>query len=356
MRTKILATLGPATESEETIKSLYENGASIFRFNLKYNTQSWHKKIIEKARKVGGGIVVDIPSNDFKLEFDDYDFIALSYLKNSSEVIDLKKRFERTKKRKIKVIAKIENRSAMKDLEAIIENSEGIMVARGDLAKDVDFPELAYLQKTIIDKCRRYQKPVIVATEMLMSMTESTTPTRAEATDVANAVFDGADCLMLSQETTLGKYPELTVDTMSKIITYSENTNELRVVEIPISNLGDKIIQAAVNIAKSESDKFGAIVVFTKSGRTARAISAYRLKTPIIGITDSENVMAGMELSYGVVPYLMKIDKSKFDTDSELFKKMANDFGWKTGINLMMIHGNNWLESGSVNTLSIKRV
>lgn len=328
----------------------------MFRFNMKYNTTKWHQETIKIVRRLGGGVVVDIPSNDFKLEINDFDYLALSYLKNKEDIVNLRIRYKKKLGKEIRVIAKIENRRALENLESIIDEADAIMVARGDLALDIDYSELAYFQKTIVDRCREHKKPVIVATEMLMSMTHNLTPTRAEATDVANAVFDGADCLMLSQETTVGEYPIETVTIMNKIIGYSENTDELRKINIPVKNLGDEIIQAAVDIASSHKKDFKAMVVFTKSGQTAKAISSYRLKIPIVAISDSAEVLANLKLSYGVTPFLETFDQSKFNNNSSFFGKLAKVFNWKTGSNVMMIHGSNWLESGSVNTLSVKTI
>lgn len=355
-RTKIVATLGPASETKEVITKLIIAGADVFRFNMKYNSQKWHADTIKVVRQLGGGVMVDIPSNDFKLDLNDFDYLALSYLKSKKDIVDLRRRFLKRDNEEIRIVAKIENRQALNNLESIIDEADAIMVARGDLALSIDYSELAYFQKSIIDKCREHKKPVIVATEMLMSMTHSLTPTRAEATDVANAVFDGADCLMLSQETTIGEYPVETVATMSKIIDYSENTNELRKIDIPIVSLGDEIIKASVEIANSHKKELKAIVVFTKSGQTAKAISTYRLKIPIIAISDSDKVMSNLKLSYGVIPFYETFNKSKFDNNSMFFGKLAKVFGWKMGDNVIMIHGSNWLETGSVNTLSIKTI
>lgn len=302
------------------------------------------------------GVIVDIPSSDFKLEFEDFDYLALSYLKSEAEIADLKNRYLRKQNRKIAVVAKIENRSALKNLESIIDSADAVMVARGDLAAEVNFYELAYFQKTIIDKCRIHRKPVIVATEMLMSMTNSSLPTRAEATDVANAVFDGADALMLSQETTIGRFPTETVKTMNEIVTFSENTDELRKVELITTGMSDEIIKAAVEIASNNKGNIKAVVAFTKSGNTARSISAFRLKIPVFAISDSPEVLTNLNLAYGVIPYLEKFKGNKFDNESAFFGKIANIFKWKKGDNIILIHGNNWLTSGSVNTLSVKTV
>lgn len=357
-RTKIIATLGPATEKEKVIKKLINGGVNFFRFNMKYNTEKWHAERIKIIRKISKnvGIIVDIPRIDFALSLDDFDYIALSYLKTATEIVNLRVRFKRKYKKEIKVIAKIENQQALDNIEEIIDEADVIMVARGDLAKSVNFYELAYFQKTIIDKCRIHQKPVIVATEMLLSMTDNPEPTRAEATDVANAVFDGTDALMLSQETTIGKYPIETVKTMNEIAVFSENTDELRQVAIPSLSLSDKIIESATRLAAENSDKIKAVVVFTKSGQTALKISATRLKMPLIAVSDNPNVIMHLNLSYGVIPYFKKFSDDKFSEEGNIFKELSGDFKWTKGDTLVIVHGNNWLQSDSINNISLKTI
>lgn len=361
-RTKIIATLGPATEKESVITKLIDNDVNFFRFNMKYNTEKWHAdevktiRKITRNKKVRAGIIIDIPRIDFSLNLADFDYIALSYLKSAKEIVDLRERFQRKYKKSIKVIAKIENRQALENLEKIVDEAEAIMVARGDLAESVDFYELAYFQKMIIDKCRIHQKPVIVATEMLLSMTQNPQPTRAEATDVANAVFDGTDALMLSQETTLGKYPLKAVKTMSDIATFSENTNELRKVLIPSEDLNDEVIKYTTNLIADNTDKIKAMVVFTKSGKTALKLSASRLKVPLIAISDDPEAIRHLNLSYGVTPYFRKFIDKTFSSEGDIFKELTSDFGWKSGETIAIVHGNNWLESGSANNISLKKI
>jgi pyruvate kinase len=361
-RTKIIATLGPATEKAGTIKELIDNGVDFFRFNMKYNTEKWHGDEIKIIRKIGKkmkikpGIIVDIPRVDFAISLPDFDYIALSYLKSAKEIVDLKERFKRKYQKEIKVIAKIENQKALDNIESIIDEAEAIMVARGDLARSVNFYELAYFQKTIIDKCRIKQKPVIVATEMLLSMTNNPEPTRAEATDVANAVFDGTDVLMLSQETTIGKYPVETVKTMSEITIFSENANELRQVVIPSRNLEEEIIKAATRLTAENINKIKAVVVFTRSGRTATKISASRLKIPVVAISDNPEVITLLNLSYGVIPYFKNFSNDKFSKEGNIFKELMADFKWTKGDNVVIVHGDNWLQSGSTNNISLKTI
>lgn len=356
--TKIIASLGPATEKINTIEQLIEGGANFFRFNRKYSPTEWHKKEIALVRKAAHklsrrvGIIIDIPRFDYATEIEDYDYIALSYLKGAEEIVDLKKRLS-SKKRNSSIIAKIENGSAMENLEKIVSVSDAVMVARGDLGKETPIEELAFYQKRIIDVCRQQHRPVIVATQMLLSMTDNMSPTRAEATDVANAVFDGTDALMLSEETTIGHHPVEAVKTMARIARFCEGTGELRKIDIVADNLAEKLILATTQIVNTGD--FKAIIVFTKSGNTARVLSSYRLPIPVIAISDDEDNLARLALSFGVVPFFKKFDQNKFEDENPVFAEIKARELIKTGDNVMVIHGSNWLKSGSINNISIVR-
>jgi pyruvate kinase len=361
-RSKIVATLGPATEKEETILNLIASGVNFFRFNRKYSPVEWHINAIKTIRKQSlklskrVGIIIDIPRADFAQDIEDYDYMALSYLKSHREVVDLKNRLARNKKCD-RVIAKIENGYAMKDLENIVKAADAVMVARGDLGKEVPIKELAYLQKKIIDSCRQNHKPVIVATQMLLSMVDNKQPTRAEATDVANAVFDGTDALMLSEETSIGHNPVEAVKTMAEIAEYCEETNELRKIKIEVDNLSKTLLHAAAQIIDSPNNwPIKAIVVFTKSGYTSRFLSSYRLRVPIIAISDDQKVLAQMALSYGVIPYHKNYNAGKFLGEGQIFGELVTHGILKKSDEVLLIHGNNWLESGSINNITIVKV
>lgn len=353
-----MATLGPATETEEKIRKLIEGGVNIFRFNLKYSPASWHIDKIKRIRKIAKGlhksvgIVVDMPRSDFSLTDLDWDYLALSYLKNSREIINLKTRLKKYK-RAIRIIAKIENREAMMDLDNIVDVSEAIMVARGDLGIETPIRELAYFQKKIIDVCRQKGKPVIVATEMLYSMINNKTPTRAEATDVSNAVFDGTDALMLSEETAIGKYPVEAVKTMDEIASFCEDTGELRKIVLKPKLAAEYLFESAARITES-SAIIKAIIVFTKSGQSAKLISRYRLTVPIVAISDEEGLLRELNLSFGVIPYFKKFQKGTYHSEDPVFKDILDLGIVKAKDTVIVIHGNNWLESGSSNNLSLK--
>lgn len=231
-KTKIVATIGPASMDNKVLSSLCRSGADIFRFNLKHGNREEHLRIISAARKVSKeqgrniGILIDFPKYNSKIAYElaketSPEHIALSYISNSDEIEFAR---EKLKKENIKtnIISKIETESALKNFAAILNSSEALMVARGDLGRSVKVEYVPFVQKEIIQSCRKHKKFVIVATEMLFSMTKNKLPTRAEAGDVANAVIEGADAVMLSEETAIGHNPEATVVMMDKIVTEAE--------------------------------------------------------------------------------------------------------------------------------------
>lgn len=233
----------------------------------------------------------------------DVDFVAVSFVRDRNDVLAVRKVIEDAGG-DIKIIAKIETRQAVANIEEIAEVVDGMMIARGDLGVEIATEEVPLVQKRIIDICRSQGKPVIVATQMLDSMIRNPRPTRAEASDVANAVLDGADVLMLSGETAAGKYPVESVETMSRIIAKAEE--ELKRWQRPFAvpsvpkSVPDAVSMAAVEIAAKTEAK--AILSLTRSGITARMVSKYRPDCPIIATTPSEKTQKELSLSWGVVP------------------------------------------------------
>lgn len=233
------------------------------------------------------------------------DWIALSFVRRKKDIVDLRKIVD-AHPNNAQIIAKIEKPEALKEINEIIEAADGIMVARGDLGVEVEFHQVPVIQKSIIKKCHEQSKPVIVATQMMESMITNLTPTRAEANDVANAVLDGADTVMLSGETSIGKYPVQTIINMQKIIDYTEteeyiyyNKNKPRMKEDTF--LAESICYNATRLA--EKVDAAAIVSLTHSGFTAIKISSHRPKAPIFAFTMNEDLICDLSLVWGVRTY-----------------------------------------------------
>lgn len=246
----------------------------------------------------------DIEDARFALDHD-VDWIALSFVRKTQDILDLKELIKASGKRAY-VIAKIEKPEALEDIEGIIEVSDGIMVARGDLGVEVEFEKVPLIQKSIVNKCISMSKPVIIATQMMESMITNPTPTRAEATDVANAVIDGADTLMLSGETSIGKYPVDTIRNMQKIIDSVEfrGFHFFRKHPPKIHNqsfLPDSVCYNAVVMA--EQVEASAIICLTHSGYTAVRISSHRPRANIFTFTMNKELLRRMSLVWGVRAY-----------------------------------------------------
>ncbi len=236
----------------------------------------------------------------------DIDFIACSFVSRKQDLLDVKEFLKVNGGEDIGIIAKIENRSGVDNIDEICEECDGIMVARGDMGVEIPFEELPAIQKKLITKCRLLGKRVITATEMLESMVQNPRPTRAEISDVANAVYDGTSAIMLSGETAAGKYPVLAVKTMAQIAKSTENNihYEKRFLtrEFQIKNTVDAISHATCGMAIDIGAK--AIAVCSLSGATARMVSRFRPAVPIIGITTSEKTWRRLSLSWGVIPMM----------------------------------------------------
>ena len=241
------------------------------------------------------------------------DYIALSFVRKAEDIIQLKEWLSK-KGKSIPVIAKIEKKEAIDAFDSILNSADGIMVARGDLGVELSPAKVPVIQKEIIKRCNETGKLVITATQMLESMINSPIPTRAEAADVANAVWDGTDVVMLSGETSVGKYPVETVKMMHEIIINAEQhsiSNENIKFQVPEAleeNLFDSVLKGITSVA--EQIKANAIVVFTYKGRAARGLAKFRPAAKIIAISDSFETMNNLCLRWGVNSlFIDKIDK-----------------------------------------------
>jgi pyruvate kinase len=244
------------------------------------------------------------------------DFIAASFVRTAEDVMAIREVLKQNQAEHIQIISKIENREGINNINDIIGISDGIMVARGDLGVEVPAEELPLIQKEIIRKCNKVGKPVITATQMLDSMIRNPRPTRAEVTDIANAILDGTDAIMLSGETAAGKYPLESVETMSQIARKTEEAIDYvkllldrnRETEATVT---DAISHATCNIAMSLDAS--AILTATSSGHTARMVSKFRPKQPIIATTTDERVRRRLCLSWGVYSVLLHSVESTDD-------------------------------------------
>lgn len=260
--------------------------------------------------KITDGCSVNIPTIDYGLPFlaekdlktikyavkNKVDFLALSFTQKAENI----KKVRKMVKKDITLIAKIEDKQGVKNIDSILEVADGIMIARGDLGVEIKDETIPLIQKSIIHKCNKLGKVVIVATQMLESMIENPRPTRAETSDVANAILDGADAIMLSGETAVGKYPIKAVREMSKISEDVEKAIENNVNPEGSLNLSDAITKSVFQLTRIlDIDK---IICVTKSGYTAQMMSRFRTNKTIIAITKSEKVKRKLRLVFGVIP------------------------------------------------------
>lgn len=426
-KTKIICTLGPATDNEEIIKKLIENGMDVARLNFSHGTHEEHKKKIDLIKKIreelgrpiailldtkgpeirigffkdgrvelktgqkfiltteevlgseervsitykelvadikpgnkiliddglielivedktekdivckvkNGGVLtnqkgVNVPGVPIRLPAitqkdredilfgiqNDVDFIAASFIRKSSDVVEIREFLNKNNGKDIMIIAKIETQEGVLNADEIIRVADGIMVARGDLGVELPFEEVPIVQKMLIEKCYKAGKPVITATQMLESMIRNPRPTRAEVSDVANAIFDGTSAIMLSGETAMGKYPIESVATMAKIAEKVESEIDYKkrfqtqVFDMPV-NVTNAISHATCTTAHDLGAK--AIITVTKSGNTARMVSKFRPDCPIIATTPCEKVRRQLSLSWGVYPFLAEYKDSTDD-------------------------------------------
>ncbi|MDU4698537.1 MULTISPECIES: pyruvate kinase [Paenibacillus] len=287
------------------------------------------------------------------------DFIAASFVRKASDVLEIRQLLEKNNATQIQIISKIENQQGVDNLDEILEVSDGLMVARGDLGVEIPAEDVPLVQKRMIEKCNRVGKPVITATQMLDSMQRNPRPTRAEASDVANAIFDGTDAIMLSGETAAGKYPVESVLTMSRIAEKAESALEYREIFVKQSNaqqttVTEAISQAVANSALELNAK--AIITSTETGYTARMVSKYRPKAPIIAVTTEDQTLRRLALNWGVTP--VKGDLAS--TTDEMFDKAMKggvDSGLvKEGDLVVITAGVPLGRSGSTNLVKIGQI
>ncbi len=297
----------------------------------------------------------DIEDIKFGIE-NDFDIIAASFVRKAADVIEIRKVLEKNGGSDILVVSKIENREGIKNFDEILKVSDGIMVARGDLGVEIPVEEVPVVQKKIIEMCYRYGKPVITATQMLDSMIRNPRPTRAEASDVANAIYDGTSCVMLSGETAAGKYPVETIEVMAKIAEKAESSMDywkrFSTEQYEINTSVTNAISHATCTTALDL-KAAAIITVTQSGHTARMISRFRPACPIIATTTNSKVRRQLSMSWGVLPYMV----ASANTTDEMFDmgvEKALESGQVTNGDLVVITaGVPTGISGTTNTLKV---
>ncbi len=287
------------------------------------------------------------------------DFVGLSFVRSADDVRLVKRKLHK-RKSPIQVIAKIEKPEAVDKLKEIVEAADGIMIARGDLGVEMRVEHVPLIQKRIIELCQRLNKPVITATQMLESMTTRQTPTRAEVSDVANAILDGSDALMLSGETAIGKFPAQSVREMDRIARATEGFADFKARHVPSTRpdpafrIASAISEGAFQIVRLLGASL--VVVSTESGHTALLVSKERMETPILGVSTSDEAVRRMCLYFGVYP--VKVPRAK--TLAEIMTAARNialkSRLAKVGDVVLLVSGYPLGRTGTTNTLQVHRL
>lgn len=470
-KTKIVATIGPASESEEVLRQLFLNGLNVCRLNFSHGSHEEHKKRIDtikkvreelnlpiaimldtkgpeirlgnfkegtieleqgdiftlttrdilgdetivsisykglpndvkegsiilvddglvelevieiidntdiKCRALNGGTLknhkgVNVPNVEINLpaitqkDIDDIlfgiengvDFIAASFIRKAEDVTEIRRILEENNGHHISIVSKIENQQGVDNLDEIIAFSDGIMVARGDLGVEIEAETMPLVQKEMIRKCNLAGKPVITATQMLDSMIRNPRPTRAEVTDVANAILDGTSAIMLSGETAAGKYPVEAVKTMYKIAVTTEKSLNYTAILKEKSARAEMTTTHAIGKATcytAQDLEAAAIITATSSGATSKAISKFRPKAPIIAATTSERVMRKLALEWGVYPVLAPESATTDEVISNSIEAAINSGYVKEGDLVVITAGIPVGLSGSTNLIKVQTI
>ncbi len=285
------------------------------------------------------------------------EFMALSFVRKPEDIEELRAILKR-KKSQARIIAKIETPQAIENLEAILQAADGVMVARGDLAVEVPMEQVPVLQKRIIKRARQLGKPVIVATQMLESMINSPVPTRAEVNDVANAILDGTDAVMLSEESTLGKFPVEAVETMNRIALHTEahypHRHIMKKGDTTVDVVVDSVTNAVVNTAHEVEAKV--IVALTESSFTPRMVSRHRPAQQIVVLTPNDRVLRKMALSFGCYAYKVKPFRQVSEVVNEARKVLVAQGFAKTGEKFVIAAGVPFGQPGGTNLMMVETV
>jgi pyruvate kinase len=334
------------------LRALKSDGTSVWFEVVSGGPIGDHKGINLPGVQVSTASVSEKDLEDLKFGLENgVDLVALSFVRTADDVRELRKRMPAN----VPIIAKIEKPQAWENIESIIEESNGVMVARGDLGVEMALERVPMIQKAIIRRARRHSKFVITATQMLESMVDHPTPTRAEVSDVANAIYDGTDAVMLSAETSIGKHPVEAVQFMARIAKETERSLRARGFQEPpaaqTSTTAEVVATAAYHAARDSS--VAAIVVFTASGSSARLISRFRPFDRIFAITPSENVARQLSIQYGVsallAPDVGSTDEMLALTDRLLVEQAK----LKVGDNVVFVAGQPIGKPGTTNLMKL---
>lgn len=348
---------------------LVNNGLVEFKVEELTETQAVCRVIIcgelsnQKSMSFPGKILTqpflsEQDKNDIRFGIEnDIDYIAASFVSREQDIVDIKSFIDENGGSDIGIVAKIENRFGVDNIYEIAKHCEGVMIARGDLGVEIPFKELPAVQKKLITACRMLGKRIITATEMLETMIYNPRPTRAEISDVANAVYDGTSAVMLSGETAAGKYPAQTVRVMSDICQETENNihynKRFHRDDFEIRNNKDAISHAACEMAIGINAK--AIAVCSISGQTARFVSRFRPVVDIVGLTTSRKVWRKLALSWGVIPVLCKEYPSPEVMFYSAAKKTQKLLDLECGDNIVIVGGST-SGKGETNTIRLERI
>jgi pyruvate kinase len=308
------------------------------------------------------GVAVSVPALSEKDRADlrwalaqGVDMIAMSFVRNAADVEEARK-IMAEEGRKVPIIAKIEKPQAVENLDEIIDAFDAFMVARGDLGVELPLEEVPLVQKRIVTAARRWAKPVIVATQMLESMISAPRPTRAEASDVANAILDGTDAVMLSGETSVGQYPVLTVETMARIVNETEQHGmaEMHRIDWDPHTTAGVLTKAAAEVAAGVDARY--LVAFTHSGDSARRLSRLRSDIPVLAFTPLESTLAELTLSWGIETFLVPMVTHTDDMIRQVDKALTESGRISQGERVVIIAGSPPGVAGATNMIRVRRV
>jgi pyruvate kinase len=281
------------------------------------------------------------------------DYVAISFVRNAADIRKVR-RWLKERKRNIPIIAKIEKEEAICNIEEILSEADGIMVARGDLGVEIPSEKVPLIQKGLVDKANKKGKFVIIATQMLESMTEHLRPTRAETADVANAVLDGTDALMLSAETANGRYPVEAFKMMDRIIRYTESIKEVESAYARGDTFAEAVADAACRAAEDINTRV--IIAFTHSGFTAKLVSKFRPHVPIVAYTPYKSVRNLMCLFWGVTPRIMRPLATTDQMVREVEKSLLKERIVRKGDNIIIISSSPLSNLGKTNFMKLHRI